>query len=225
VTNFAVISLVLLATLGVVLGVQLHHMIEERARTEAERMGTVTTRLVLTAMTSVPASSPTAQAEQLEAMVRTIREPGISAEVLAAHAWLADGTILISTSSGLVGQRVELSGNVRRAFAGDGSTRVVRAGHDQPDLADLPEPASGSVLEVYLPVRFSPDTPVLSVAALVLPYHPVEAAIAQDTRTMIASLVVGLTLLWLALFRLVSTASRRLHQQPNRTGIWPCTTP
>lgn len=213
VTRFALISLVMLATLGVVLGVQLHHMMEQRARSEAARMGMVATRLVLTAMTSTPSASPSAQAEQLAAVARTLGEPGIRAEVLATHAWLRDGTIMMSTSPDLVGRRVEMSPTVLRAFTGDGWTRIVREGTDPTDRLHIAGPPRGSVLEVYVPVRMGPDAPVLAVAALVLPYAPVEAATAQDTRTMILLLVVGLTLLWLALFRLVSRASRRLHEQ------------
>jgi diguanylate cyclase (GGDEF)-like protein len=210
-----VISLVLLSLLGVLLGVQLHGMIERRAKTEAERMGTITARLVLSALTSSTSASSTSastssQSEALQAIALALREPGIRADVLATTAWTPDGTAVFSSSPGTMGRRVVLDDAAKRAVTGQSSSRVVSAG--DPSIATLGMP-QGSVLEVYFPLRGSEKGPVLAVVQLVLPYTPVEQAIAHDTRTMIALLAAGLTVLWLTLFRLVSTASRRLRDQ------------
>ena len=228
VTQFAIISLVLLSVLGVGLDVQLHHMIETRARSEAERMGIVATQLVLTVMaqqtpttsgrtsgTVSPATALAGFAGQLKAIAASLQGPQLRAEVLAANAWLADGTLVFSSRPELIGPRVELGEGARKAFQGQPSSRVAT----QSQAGDgLTTPGHGSVLEIFVPVGATATTPATAVVEMELPYEPVEAAITKDTRTMTAMLVIVLSVLWLVLFRLVSTASRRLrqHAEENR---------
>jgi diguanylate cyclase (GGDEF)-like protein len=209
VARFAAISLVLLAGLGVLLGVQLHRMIETRARSEAQRMGTIATHLVLSVITTSNAAEPAAQAQQLTAIATALRDPGVANDVLAATAWTADGTVAFSSSEPM-GRRVALDPNARLAVSGQSSSRVVRPG--DPSAGPLVA-AHGSILEIYFPLRIGGSGQVMGAVQMVLPYQPVEQAIARDTSTMIVLLVVVLTVLWLVLFRLVSTASRRLREQ------------
>ena len=66
-------------------------------------------------------------------------------------------------------------------------------------------------LYVFVPVetREGPN----AVVQIALPYEPIAQAIQTDTRQLQAVLLAGLLLLYLALFRIVADASRRLRKQ------------
>ena len=74
-------------------------------------------------------------------------------------------------------------------------------------------------LEVYVPLRFNSDAAPVGVYEVYLSYTPTEAAIAADTRTMYVVIAVGLLLVWAALYRIVSLASRRLRRQATHDAL------
>ena len=69
------------------------------------------------------------------------------------------------------------------------------------------------LLYVFVPLRFEPGEPARGVVEIALPYDPIAAAIRTDARQLQAVLLGGLVLLYLALFRIVSDASKRLRHQ------------
>ena len=74
----------------------------------------------------------------------------------------------------------------------------------------------GTLLEVYVPILYDGDARPAGVFELYLPYQPVQASIRADTTRAVALLVLGLVVLWLGLFRVVATASRRLRLESSR---------
>lgn len=67
-------------------------------------------------------------------------------------------------------------------------------------------------LHVFVPLQRS-GAPTDAIVQIALPYEPIAAAIRTDTRQLQAVLLGGLLLLYLALFRIVADASRRLRKQ------------
>ena len=100
---------------------------------------------------------------------------------------------------------------VREALSGKVLSHFVR-GVDHTDKG-------ARTLEVYVPLRFSDDAAPVGVYEVYLSYTAIEADIAADTRTMYALIAGGLGLLWAALYRIVSLASRRLRHQATHDGL------
>jgi diguanylate cyclase (GGDEF)-like protein len=99
------------------------------------------------------------------------------------------------------------------AFKGRTTTTLISsdAARSDPALAELVG-ATGPVLQVLTPVRFMPDGPVNVLQAFV-PWRPVQHNISKQLATTVVALLGGLIVFWLALFRLVTRASRRLREQ------------
>lgn len=68
----------------------------------------------------------------------------------------------------------------------------------------------GALIEVFNPVRLGNLRLVVQTYA---PWAPVQREIDKQTRTMLELLALGTLVLWVTLFRLVATASRRLRRQ------------
>src|SRR5439155_10750310 len=67
------------------------------------------------------------------------------------------------------------------------------------------------------PLRFGTQPAVDGVFELYKPYAPLAANIDHDTHTVYGLLLGGLGLLWIALFRIVAGASRRLRRHADET--------
>jgi hypothetical protein len=116
---------------------------------------------------------------------------------------------------------------VGRWFAGDDGLVESLEGANASEITDLSgaenleERDFGTLLAVYVPLRIDADGQftsdesgdVIGSFEIYVPYAPIAAAIADDTRTLYIALSVGFLVLYLALFRLVSGASRRLRRQ------------
>ncbi len=102
------------------------------------------------------------------------------------------------------------------AFAGRTQTRLVGgdAARSDPALAALVA-SVGPVLEVLVPVSFSPGDPQTVLQAFV-PWRPVQSHINDEVLSTSLVLLAGLVLFWLMLFRLVTRASRRMREQSDR---------
>ena len=68
------------------------------------------------------------------------------------------------------------------------------------------------VAEVYQPLRSSGTGQRIGVVEMYLPYAPIAADIAQQRRTQLATLSIGLLLLWLILLAVTTSTTRRLRR-------------
>lgn len=216
--RFAIISFVLLLAVGLVLGRWLGSIQRERSLDDAVKRAQIVAEGAFQANLTpadlqqdfLPISPETRQ--QLDDFIGA----AIDADSLVRlKVWNAQHWIVYSDNPVLTG----------RWFPGDEGLARALDGEINSDVTDLSRPEEmeerdfGQLLAVYVPLRetagqFSGDTgTVVGAFEIYVPYAPVAAAIADDTRTLYLALAIGLAVLYLALFRLVAGASRRLRLQ------------
>jgi diguanylate cyclase (GGDEF)-like protein len=122
--------------------------------------------------------------------------------------WSRDSTVIYSDDHTLIGRRFPIEGDLKEAF--DGETTSDVSSLNQAENVD--ERRFGQLLEVYLPLHFDQQKPA-GAFELYLPYGPIAAGIAEDTRRLYLLTLGGLLLLYILLFRIVYGASKRIDRQ------------
>jgi diguanylate cyclase (GGDEF)-like protein len=215
--RFAAISLVLTIAVGMVLSSVLSTAIAERAREQAEWTAIVTVRLGLQ-----PQLTPRDLREgfdsglllEVDRAVHAAAENGQTAAALGdldpvgLKIYNRQGRILYSHDHEMTG-KVSESHDLAEALAGDA---VSGFAHTDDDTAGS-EAGDRQLLEVYVPLLYEGSDRPDGAIELYLPYAPVAAAVAEDVRTLTITLVVGLTVFYGVVFRLIASASRRLRRQ------------
>jgi diguanylate cyclase (GGDEF)-like protein len=218
-TRFAVLSLVLVVVLGVVLGAVLRTTVQDRALDDAVRTAEVAAGIgiipVLTAedltQDFVPLSDERV-AELDAALSSALTRNGI----VRLKVWNREHWLVYSDNEQLR----------TRWFPGNELLEGSFDGRVTSELTDLSAPEEfeerdfGELLAVYVPLHVddggtlnATDGEVVGAFEIYLPYAPIAAAIAADTRELYLALALGLGLLYVGLFQLVSRASRRIRRQ------------
>ena len=205
--RFAVVSALLVAGLGLVLGQVLRSTVEERALTQSENTVASIGRLAVQPLLSrqdfeTGVVSP-AHLARLGPAMKQVFAAGTVARVKVFD---REGTILYSDQQQLIGQSNGTNDELDSALAGQVTSELQTA----EDAESHSEVALGSLLEVYVPVTMSGD--VVGVFELYLPYGPVAAEAHEDVARLAWWLAGGLLVLWLGLCQLMVSASRRLRQ-------------
>jgi diguanylate cyclase (GGDEF)-like protein len=115
--------------------------------------------------------------------------------------------VLFSDDPGLIGERMASHG-LDHAMQGHMELEV----SEMSDEEDRRLRSHGKLLEVYVPLRYGRDQPIVGAWEIYLPYRPIERAMRDDVRVMGAVLLAGLTLLYLALIPIVVRISRALRR-------------
>jgi diguanylate cyclase (GGDEF)-like protein len=209
-TRFGVMSVVALAVIAVALGQVLRRQIESRALTSAEEVGVLIARAGVQPNLTPADIRVGMTRERIDELDRRLavsvfRDTGIQ----RVKIFDANSIIVYSDKRDVIGD--DGGDGVRRALDGEVHSSMVR-GVDHRDKG-------ARTLEVYVPMRFSGDTKPTGVYEVYLSYTAAEKAVAADTRTMYALIAGGLGLLWAALYRIVSVASRRLRRQATHDGL------
>jgi len=222
--RFAVITLAMVTVMGVVLAVLLERSIRERTESDARRTAEAAAQLGM-----IPAFGPddlTANfaplaGDRTGAIARQLFQVGDGNQVVRIKVWNRQHWLVWSDNPGLVGRWFPGTPLLAEAFSG-------RIGSQVTDLSapeELTEAAAfPSLLAVYVPIRQGTDGrltthgdgPVLGAFEIYLPYEPIAAAIRTDTRKLEVALALALSLLYLAVFRLVSGASHKLRRQSDQ---------
>jgi diguanylate cyclase (GGDEF)-like protein len=199
--TFSVVSLLVIAALGVTLGTILHGRIEHRALDDTRRLAVAVARVGVAGQLrdGEPDSGPLS-AERIAALDDWFATSGL----LRGKLYDRHGRIAWSDDHVFIGRSAATHGGVRGAL--DGHIEA----HVEDDAEELG--AKGRFFEVYVPIRGG-------VFESYTRYEPTAAAVASDTRILIVTLVAGLLALWVALFRLVARASRRLRHQASHDAL------
>jgi diguanylate cyclase (GGDEF)-like protein len=214
--KFAVASAVPVVALGLVLANYLGSQIHDRTLSSSVQAADLTVRLGIEPHLTRDAlvhGLPAAQAQALDDAVHGLA-PG-DLHVARIQIWNLNRAIVYSTDSALIGHGAEgkPSSELGDALEGKTASEVIsdRGNVERQNRALVRH--FGDLLEVYTPIRAKGAGQPVGAFELYIPYAPVAAAIAHDTHRLYLVLVIGLTVLYGVLFRLVASASRELRRR------------
>ena len=205
-----------IVVLGLVLANYLGSQIHDRTLRSSVQAADLTVRLGIEPHLTRDAlvhGLPAGQADALDDAVHGLA-PG-DLHVARIQIWNRDRKIVYSTDSALMGHGAdgEPSSELGEALEGKTASEVIsdRGNVETQNRALVRR--FGDLLEVYTPIRAKGTGEPVGAFELYIPYAPVAAAIAHDTHRLYLVLVIGLTVLYGVLFRLVASASRELRRR------------
>ena len=206
--RFALLSAVAMIVLGLGLAELeanlIRHRALENARESAEFVAHVALQSQLTPLDVIQGLGP----EEVADMDQAFRQGVQDHRIARIKIWSPTGKIVYSDDHSLIGRSFPVEDDLADALKGGVSSDISRL----QSAENVDERQFGQLFEVYLPLRFGNEHPV-GAFELYVPYKPIAAGIASDTRRLVLFTLVALLLLYAALFRIVSRASRRLDEQ------------
>ncbi|MBD0290968.1 MAG: diguanylate cyclase, partial [Thermoleophilia bacterium] len=209
VTTIGIVSLVPIAVIAVVLAHVMEGQVRDRAIEEATRSATLIGRVGLQPQLSRDAVRDGLSPFRLIALDETFAEQSVQTEIARIAIWNRSGRIIYSDDANLIDRSFPLSRRLRAALGGEVSTETVEADERE----DFGARGSGTMLQVLVPFTFAGSDRPDGVFQLYLPYEPIEAAVVEDTRVLVALLLLGLAVLYGALLPIALGASRTLRRQ------------
>ena len=202
--------------LGLVLANYLGSQIHDRTLRSSVEAADLTVRLGIEPHLTRDALAhglPAAEAQALDDAVHGLA-PG-ELHVARVQIWNQQRKIIYSTDSTLIGHGAEgePSAELGEALSGKTASEVISNRGDVEIQNRALVRRFGDLLEVYTPIRAQSTGKPVGAFELYIPYAPVAAAIAHDTHRLYLVLVIGLTVLYGVLFRLVASASRELRRR------------
>jgi diguanylate cyclase (GGDEF)-like protein len=214
--KFAIASAVPIVLLGLVLGQYLSAQIRDRSVASTVSAVQLAMRLGITPQLSrrdLATKLPARQVRELDRAVKDRMAGG--GDIARIQIWNRRIRVAYSDDRSLIGL----------GPIGPPSEELLRALHGRVASEILPASAKlqteretqgllkryGDLLEVYIPIRLAGSPKTAGAFEVYVPDRPVAAAIAADTHRLYTVLLVGLSLLYAIVFRLVASASRRLR--------------
>ncbi len=220
---FGALSLAIVVGIGLALGAVLQDSIRSRAIADASRTGEVA---------AIVGVQPFLEVADLEQNFLPLAPERISAlddslgsslspnGIVRLKVWNRQHWLIYSDNAQLRGRWFAGAETLEKAFEGELTSEIT----DLTAPEEREERDFGELLAVYVPLRLGLDGgftsgtegEVIGAFEIYLPFEPIASDIAADTRRLGIALAIGLAVLYLALFRLVAGASRRLRRQSER---------
>ena len=204
--RFSAMGVVVVAALGLAIGLVLKHQIELRAQERAVANALVIAQVGLeTQLRPADLRYPNTL-ERLneldhEVGTRFFAENGI----MRVKLFNRDMRLVYSDDRTSIGGHAFKGGNVGRALEGEIlNDFAVGTKHDG---------TGGRTFEVYVPVWLTPSGEPAGVVEIYVSYEPVAKEIREDVLLLVLMLGGGLVVLFATLYRIVAGASRRLRHQ------------
>lgn len=207
----ALLSLIPIVALGFVLARVLQDQIVARAVADASQSAQIVARIgIQPRLTAVDLRDGLTPAG-VRSLDKQLQARSVTQDLARIKIWNTSHRVIYSDDHQLIGRTLPPSDDLLNALAGrpDDAEVVTPAAHTE----TASEVGLGQLVEVYVPLRFTPRGPVAGVFEIYLSYRPIAAAISRNKRMIALLVFCGLALLWAILFRIVAGASRTLRRQ------------
>ena len=134
-------------------------------------------------------------------LVLDLRDTSLGAEGSTLKVWDHNLQIVFSSDTSIIGHTSYDPDHLESGLQGE--TKAYTTVVDEDD----------EVLSVVTPLRASARGDPIGVLEITVPYEPIARAVKKDFRIFYVVLVIGLSLLYVALFLVMMRASRRLRQR------------
>jgi diguanylate cyclase (GGDEF)-like protein len=209
-TKFGVMSAIPIVLLGVALGLYLRAEAREDALADATRAAESVARMAIQPLLTRTHLAEGLDADDVARISVALEARYVSERITRVKLWGRDGRVLYSDDASLVGRRFPIGHELAEALEGRIEAEISHPKGKRESAADSDH---GTLLEVYVPLRFVGDARPAGAFEVYLPYAPIADRIVQDTARVLLLLLAGLVVLYATLFRIVATASRRLRAQ------------
>ncbi len=207
----ALLSLVPILALGFVLARVLQVQIVQRTLADAGQSAQLVARMGVQPWLTPRDLHDGLNAQSIHALDAQLQTRSVS-NLARIKIWSAAGRIVYSDDHTLIGHT--LGGD-------DDDLHDALAGKPHPAQLVTPtlhtetagEVGLGRLVEVYVPLRFTPSGPPAGAFEIYLSYAPIAASISGDEHMIALLVFLGLALLWGILYRIVASASKRLRRQ------------
>jgi diguanylate cyclase (GGDEF)-like protein len=206
------LSLVPIVALGFVLARVLQTQIVQRTLADAGESAQLVARLGIQPRLTPRDLRDGLSAQGVRALDEQLRARSVTSDLARIKIWNNRGRVVYSDDHALIGRRLGKGDNdLRDALAGEPDPAEVVTPSLHTETAS--EVGLGRLVEVYVPLRFTPSGPPAGAFEIYLSYRPIAAALSHDERTIAMLVFLGLALLWAILYRIVASASKRLRRQ------------
>ena len=209
----ALLSLVPVVALGVTLGILLNNLIRDQVLNNAKESAVLVSRMGIQPLLSPEDVEQGLSWQRLWTFDKALTSSGLNKRVEQIKIYNRAGDVVYSDNKALIGPSSEDGDGFERALKGDVEVELVSAAEEAAAHGHEAAEDGGQYLEVYVPLRFSDEGKVGGVFEIYMPYGPIAATIAHNTRILYGVLLAGLGILYLALFRIVVGASKTLRTQ------------
>ncbi len=200
-----------MVVLGVVLARVLQAQVEGRTLAEETRAARLIAHIGIQPRLSPRGVRRGLTPGEIHDLDRQLRTAAVKQDLARIKIWNAHDTVIYSDDHSLIGRRLEPSDDLEEAL--DGHPQQAAIVNPTPHSETAGEVGLGTLIEVYVPLRFAAAGRPAGAFEMYLSYKPVAGAIARDRKEVALLIAGGLLLLWLALYRIVAGASRRLRAQ------------
>jgi diguanylate cyclase (GGDEF)-like protein len=207
----ALLSLVPIVVLGFVLARVLQTQIVARTLADEGQAAELIVRIGIQPRLTRKGLRDGLSAAGIRDLDRQLRTRWVKEHLARIKIWSAADTIVYSDDHSLIGRKLQPSDDLERAL--DGNPDPARIVNPKPHTETAGEVGLGTLVEVYVPLRFDGDAHPAGAFEMYLSYRPIAGAIEKDKTTVAVLVSVGLALLWLVLYPIVARASRRLRLQ------------
>jgi diguanylate cyclase (GGDEF)-like protein len=207
--KFALASLLPIALLGIVLAHVLRDEIRQRALINARQSAALLEQSLVQPRLSAGSLTNGLTRNRMRALDEALRPSLAGKEIARIKIWNRNAKVIFASDHDIIGRAYPTSDELEEALDGHTASEISKLEKAE----NAGDRSFGELLEVYTPLVFEGEKRPAGAFELYLPYHPIAAAIHRETIRLYVVLLGGLLLLYLALFRIVASASSTLRRQ------------